>query len=192
MGIRSLSAASISTGAKRSKFWDQSAILFTSDYETIASQVLTSTTGQITFDSIPSTYRHLQFRISASAATDTQLDVTFNNDSGSNYWTGGFVSTGIGNFPEVVGNRSTMIWEGLSSVTNVFTGYVVDIIDYKETSKNKQVRIFSGYQDNTAARFSIFSNVWQSTNAINRIDLFARSSTFKVGSVFSLYGIKGA
>lgn len=118
------------------------------------------------------------------------MDATFNNDTGSNYWMGGMISTGTGNFPEAIGNRSSMIFEGLTGGANVYSGYVIDIIDYKETNKGKQVRILSGFQNNSTARFSLFSNFWSGTTAINRIDLLARSTTFTVGSVFSLYGIK--
>jgi len=42
-------------------------------------------TATVTFSSIPATYTHLQIRGIARASADTQLDVTLNSDTGSNY-----------------------------------------------------------------------------------------------------------
>jgi hypothetical protein len=94
MGIRSLSAASISTGAKRSKFWDQSAVIVLPPapvYDSISSYLATGTVSDITLGSIPSTYRHLQIRVMGFSNNFGSIFMEINGDTtNANYQ-----STGI-------------------------------------------------------------------------------------------------
>jgi len=85
MGVRSLSAASISTGIKRSKFWDQSAVI-TGTYESISTVYLSSANAAtVDFTNIPNTFMHLELRYSAASdRTNNFLDdinVRFGNGS---------------------------------------------------------------------------------------------------------------
>jgi hypothetical protein len=70
---------------------------------------------------------------------------------------------------------------------------IVDIQDYKSTTRNKTVRAFMGMNNNLSSaidKLSLESNLWINTAALNRIDITA-DSNFASTTVFSLYGIKG-
>jgi hypothetical protein len=68
---------------------------------------------------------------------------------------------------------------------------VVDILDYANTSKNKTTRALAGQERNSTGVVNFWSSLWMSTSAINSITIVPDSSTFRAGSKFALYGIKG-
>jgi len=167
-------------------------VVETNAFESIATQTADGLSGTITFSNIPQTYAHLQLRGYAAANGATQLDARFNNISTSSYSHHVLGQYGAGTFGEGEGARNTMIFEALTSDTNVFTAYVIDILDYANTTRNKTTRGMQGFSNDGSVRGSIASNAFYSTAAITRIDLIARSANFRSGSVFALYGIKGA
>lgn len=200
MGIRSLSAASISTGAKRSKFWDQTSVELLTSYESIATTNLSSgSASTITFTSIPQTYKHLQLRmLGKTSSTDNGSGISLSINSsnfayyhriasfrgGAGYDSQGGAVSLIGYFPCTA-----------SGVDNMFGGMVLDILDYTNTSKTKTTRCLWGYSNNGVAGGSEFqglhSGLWNDTAAINSLSLTAESArTFSQYSHFALYGIK--
>ena len=80
MGIRSLqTAASISTGVKSNKFWDNYTVP-ANGIELIAQQVYTSSgSGQIVFNSIPQTYSHLYIISKFRDGDTSNFDIAFTN-----------------------------------------------------------------------------------------------------------------
>jgi hypothetical protein len=173
--------------------------VYDSDYESIATVTVGSGgSSSITFSSIPSTYKHLQIRAlmqSTVSSGGDSIKFTINSDTGSNYArhtlqgdgasavAGGIGSTTFANTGEtaVVGN------------TNIFTGMVLNILDYANTNKTKTFMILSGFDVNGSGGVLNFrSNLWNSTSAITRID-FATSTGSNISqySSFALYGIKG-
>jgi hypothetical protein len=177
-------------------------------YESIESVTLTSATSTISFTSIPATYTHLQI-IGIGRTTNTADPATcpnadflmrFNGDTGSNYA-----------FHLLYGNTSSATGYALASQTYMFAGRltnsaaiasnfgtsVIDILDYKNTNKNKVVRILTGTDNNGTGSFSGFasleSGLWSNTAAITSITLLPTSSAnFTQYSSFALYGIKGS
>lgn len=206
MGIRSLSKASISTGTKRSKIWDQSAVVITNSFESIATQTVgAGGAASITFSSIPSTYTHLQLRYvardTASSAYINNLAGHFNSDNSylNYYWhyfegagtTGGYSAGGV----QVSALPTSFGLEASSSVgANTFGAGIVDIFDYANTSRYKTTRYITGSDNNgtgdTSARLG--SGLWKSTAAINQITLYPQpTGSFSQYTTFALYGIKG-
>ena len=165
--------------------------LVVTSFETIATGTSDGLSGTITFSDIPQTYTHLQLRGYAAAAGTTQLDARFNNVSTTSYSHHVLGQYGAGTFGEGEGSRNTMIFEGLTHETNTFSAFVIDILDYANTSRNKTTRGMQGFSNDGSVRGSIASNAFYSSAAITRIDLIARSANFRSGSVFALYGIKG-
>ena len=172
-------------------------------YESIATVTAAGGETTLSFTSIPSTYQHLQIRalvrtLRALAGTDS-MTVQFNSDSGSNY--AHHRLTGDGSTAAAGGSSSTTSATIIntatvmdSSTANIFAGNIIDIHDYASTIKNKTVRTFSGANGNTADTsfvMGLSSGLWVNTSAITSIT-FGNSFGFKAGSVFSLYGIKGA
>lgn len=171
-------------------------------YESIATATASGSSATLTFSSIPSTYKHLQIRsIAKSGAGSGQRNLTmeFNASTASNHaWHRLF---GDGTNAGVEATASTgSIRLGNASIqatpASTFASSIIDIIDYASTTKNKTVRYFSGADTNsapTAGVISLGSGVLLSTTAITSISISdAGFENFAVGTVFSLYGIKGA
>lgn len=164
-------------------------------YESIATAT-PSGTSTVSFTSIPSTYKHLQIRISAiTSASGGSFRGTFNGDTTSANYIGHYLD-GLGS-SVVAGSNSGVGWMSFGlTYAGMVTTYpnvsIVDIHDYASTSKNKTVRSFAGSDENGAGSVDLVSGLWISTSAINRVDVVTGSGTFQTGSRVSLYGIKGA
>ena len=193
MAIRSLSTSSISTGAKRSKFWDQSTVLQNNSYESIAT-VLVGSGGAstVTFSSIPQTYKHLQVRFIGNSSASDNANFTFNSDTGNNYTRHRF--SGNGSASAGSGGTSLPGWYVFSS-TGFLSGHfgpaVVDILDYTNTNKYKTGRALSGSHNNSSGGIEHTGGLWLNTAAITRIDITAYAGSWAQHSHFALYGIKG-
>ena len=169
-------------------------------YDSIATFTSSGSTSSITFSSIPSTYTHLQLRIlarSAQAASTDSVYFRINGDSTNNYSRhllsgNGASATATSYYPENVIFAGTIA--AASSTANSFGAYVVDILDYTNTNKNKVTRSLGGYDANGSGIIDYRSANWNSTTAITSIVLanYTAGANFANGSHFALYGIKGA
>ena len=175
----------------------------TGSYESIASYIGTGSGSNITFTSIPGTYKHLQLRVIAKdtytsgSGESTTGVLTFNSDTGSNY--ARHQMQGNGTNVQASGSASTtglQPWMGTyGTATNIYGVAIIDIHDYSSTTKYKTVRSFAGADANVASAswtVRLTSGVWMSTSAITSITLDVLISGFDTGSTFALYGIKGA
>jgi hypothetical protein len=183
----------------------------TSSYESIASATGTGSSGTITFNSIPSTYKHLQIRMMAKSSytggtgpANWQAIVRFNGDSSASNYTFHQLK-GNGTSATAAGSGSGS-YDGVyvtSAANSDYSGYsdiygvaIIDIHNYTSTTQNKTVRALSGNNNNLTTTGSqsvtLNSGVWLNTAAIISLTLFEGSSyNWLTGSVFSLYGIKG-
>lgn len=175
-----------------------------SSYESIAT-VSVGSGGQstISFTSIPSTYKHLQIRAILKTTAGS-------NSDGNGIWRVGNGSVDSGSnysYHELQGNGSSTYAGGSGSITsftlgyqtgsssgatNAFTAYVIDILDYASTTKNKTVRHLDGY-DLNGLEGSIWlqSGAWyNSSSAINAITFSNSTNNFAQYSHVALYGIK--
>lgn len=166
----------------------------TQTYTPIASQTLASATATVTFSTIPSGYTDLVLVANpkSSRTTTTQVKLTFNSDTASNYsWT------------RLLGDGSAASSARASSQAYVEVGYiagntgtvqpdmfVLNIQNYSNTTTNKT--LLSRWQSMNAANQYVAAVVglWRSTAAITSITLTSDTSNFEVGSTFTLYGIK--
>jgi hypothetical protein len=174
-------------------------------YESIATATVGSG-GQstaISFTSIPSTYKHLQFRYilrSSSASGAFNTTCIFNSDStAANY--AGHRLQGNGS-AAAAGAQTGNGWawfgpytNGTEAGSNVFSVGVVDILDYADTNKAKTVRSIGGYDANGSGYAMMTSGLWTQTTAINRVDIRFETNPstypFAQYSQIALYGIKG-
>jgi hypothetical protein len=158
--------------------------------------------GGATFSSIPQTYKHLQLRLMIkSVYTSGPTDYYFwrlNGDNVSgNYRSHSLVgdgSTASAN-TNPTGNTSAFIPHlyPANSLTNVFAGIVIDILDYTDTNKYTTMRTLSGYDANGSGQAALSSGVWLNTSAVTSIT-FGGYNTGINSTYYSyaLYGIKGA
>ena len=174
----------------------------TASYESIAT-VNPSGTGQVTFSSIPSTYKHLQirgiFRNSANVGGD-DARLRFNNDSSGLYDGHRLYGLGSSNaLANFTGTPDTAIPIGYntadgSTAASIFTAGIIDILDYTNTNKYKVVRTLDGFDANGSGTIQLQSGLYRSTTAISRIDLYCYnlgSNNWAANTTFALYGIKG-
>jgi len=162
-----------------------------SDFESISTVSVTSAVTEINFTSIPSTYTHLQIRGTWSRASTNQYAyLRFNGDTANNYaWHDIY---GAGTPAYEVTTSTNAIAFAYSSSGTAFTGFVWDILDYANTNKYKTARGLEGRDTNGDGAIALHSGLWQSTNAITSITIFATSNQIAQYSHFSLYGIRTA
>ena len=169
-------------------------------YDSIATTTLATATASVTFSSIPSTYTHLQIRAigrSNRAATGEFIKLTMNSDTGSNYADHSLNAGGGGN---VFGDAATSAafirvnrFTGANANANVFGVFVLDLLDYANTSKYKTIRELGGADNNGDGDIFFNSGLWQSTSAVNTLTFTVGGGTaFSQYTQFALYGIKGA
>jgi hypothetical protein len=168
-------------------------------YESISTVNVTSNTASVTLSSIPATYTHLQIRgilRSSYVPSNTSMRLTFNSDTGNNYTSHNLNGTGSGSVtagdesgnPFIVFARAA--YNGLTA--GIFTSFVIDILDYANTNKNKTIRVLNGYDANGEGQVSLRSGAYLSTTAISSINLFSNVGDIMQYSQFALYGIKGS
>lgn len=171
----------------------------TNSYESIQTYTLGSSQASVTFSSIPSTYKHLQIRVLAREATGgdnsagDQCKINFNSDTGSNYSIHRLWGDGSSVLADGYASQSNALANGVAgsaSTANVFSGGIIDVLDYSSSSKNKTVRSLMGADLNGSGSIWMTSSAWYNTAAITNITLTS-SYTFAANSQFALYGIKG-
>jgi len=169
-------------------------------YDLLQTEILTSSQASVTFSSLgdyASTYQHLQVRYVAgntNAATDfDNVIMRFNSDAGSNYahhrlWGRG-AALGVSAFAS---SSQTQMLGGLTSrgSSTAFAANVIDILDPFETTKNKTIRVLTGGTNSTESIIGLNSGLWMNTSAVTTILLQNFEDQFRIGSRFSLYGLR--
>jgi len=165
----------------------------------------TGSSATITFSNIPQTYQHLQLRwISKNTGTVEgiqTISVQFNSDTAGNYITHylrGNGSTASATSSSTSETNISLLAAGTTnstSLSNTMGAGILDIHDYKSTTKNKTIRSFYGNDANIAStdfRATLASGLWINTSAITSITLTSSANNFTTSSSFALYGFKGA
>jgi len=165
--------------------------------ELISTQSLSSAAATVTFSSIPQTYRHLQIRAVNKLDTSdldivnvSLMSINGNSTSFSHHIIfgdgSGVGSAGFNGFPYIY-NLPTN-----NNGANTFAAQVIDILDYRSTTKNKPIRMLNGHASTFNRFTSLGGMAFLSTAAITSISFTGGSGyNWKAGSRFSLYGIKG-
>lgn len=179
-------------------------------WQLIAESVLVADGGLIDFNSIPQTYRHLMLVVSAQAtangggSTFANCLLTFNGDTtNANYFSHELHNhSGMDTFHEL--NYYSGEKQGIYSVAvpagdmaNCFGSGRIFISGYAQSDRYKLVRT-DGEIFVDVATFPMTylqQGRWSSPNAITRIQVATDSNDgsgnygFKIGSIFSLYGM---
>jgi len=168
-------------------------------YESIQTYTLGSSQSSVTFSSIPSTYKHLQVRIlvrsDRSAGTDI-LSLRMNSDSSSIYTDHLIYGDGSSALTDQDIGATKINLHRVASAANaasIFSAYVIDVLDYANTNKNKTVRALGGFDANGSGRINFGSGIYRSTSAISSMAFSSveYSGNWVANSSFALYGIKG-
>lgn len=171
--------------------------------EVIGESILTSTAASIVFSSIPATYRHLRLvilgRSSRGDATSDYLNIRFNGDTGNNYDDAFLEQTDTTMSSDSNPADSSILAAQLPTDTGPASAAgaaTIDIPGYAQTVLHKSLVGHSQITRGTAAgdiRQTIHGGMWRSTAAINSITLFPQAGgTLAIGTIVTLYGLKGA
>ena len=171
----------------------------TNSYESIETYTLGSAQSTVTFNTIPSTYKHLQLRMitRSSGSGGSFVNVKVNGDTtGSNYARHILFGNGGGTAGAAASTGSTITNLGkiadASDSASIFGTFVLDILDYQNASKYKTFRSLGGYDANGSGEVDFNSILWMNTNAISSVTFTEYSGyNFTANSQFALYGIKG-
>jgi hypothetical protein len=153
---------------------------------------LASAQTTITFNNIPQTYTHLQIRgiarnsttsgdwvnIKLNGNTSTRYHVTFGD--GASASSDSAASAGLLGINVVKSNE----------LADTFGPIIIDILDYKNTNKNKTVRALGGKDINGSGGYvALSSALLTNTSAITSISLEPNAGSFATNSAFQLYGV---
>ena len=150
--------------------------------------------ASISFSSIPSTYKHLQFRMMLKGTVaSAALLVQYSGDTASNYNNHYLEGSGASASAGYDATSAMIIYGSMAptAATNVFSGGVLDILDYTNTNKYKTSRTLIGNDTNGAGYIDFDSGLWRSTSAISSALFYPTSGNFAQYSQIALYGIKG-
>jgi len=157
-----------------------------STYEPIASATAAGgNTSQLVMSSIPSTYTDLILIINGNQSIDDETRLRFNGDSGTNYSCTGMYGAGSGSGSPIRYTSTDYVQlGGIYTLSGVGTN-IIQIMNYANTNIFKTVLNKANSGNYVQTRV----NLWRSTSAINSITAFG-STTWTVGTTFTLYGIK--
>lgn len=159
-------------------------------YEPIQTQTVGTAVASVTFSSIPQTYTDLIVIVRAELTSGGHdLRLRFNSDSGANY--SRQISYGNGSSPLAARNSNTD-----NIITATFGGVnsgsytIINIMNYSNSTTYKRVIQRGG---NPGSLDALTVGSWRNTAAITNIECGnTGSTTWIVGSTFTLYGIKNA
>jgi hypothetical protein len=166
-------------------------------YESIAT-VVVGAGGQSTvqFNSIPSTFTHLQLRYSSrdsrGGSADAPVDLRFNGNTSAIYSKTFIGADGSNSQAGSEINQTYLRLEGSGDgiLASTFGIGITDIIDYTSSTKTKSVVQITGVDKNTGGFVRFQSGQWYNTAPITSITLIPFSAPFLQYSHFALYGIK--
>ena len=164
----------------------------TATYEKIATTTLGSATNTITFSSIAATYTDLRLVFThTTTLAGRSAYLQFNSDTGANY----SFTTLQGSGTAAASQRNTgesyifiddFTMDGTDTTIPNFSA--IDIFSYAGSTYKTLLCSVSANHDTTGGLINIVG-LWRSTAVITTINLITNSSTFKVGTSATLYGI---
>ena len=171
--------------------------------EAIETIYLEADVASVEFTSIPSTYEHLQLRMSVmgdrTASGAWYLYLRLNGDSGSNYsnhqvygfGSSQYVAKYTGQDMHWTPHLSTLGTDADHSAASYGTE-TIDILGYANTNRITTFSIMGGVATGTMS-VGLFSGMWDSTAAVNAIwlapdNVGTDDSIWQRGSSFTLYG----
>jgi hypothetical protein len=165
-------------------------------YEKIATTTLGSPSTTITFSSISSAYTDLRIVVSSTMTLASRFNyLTFNSDSSATYsftylmgngTSGSSSGNANGNYMPVDDNQIN------GSSTTIPTFSTIDVFSYTGSTYKTLLNTVSADQNGSGAVINKVG-LWRSNSAINSVTFTASgSTTFKVGTTATIYGIKAA
>ena len=165
----------------------------------IATSVISgsSATYACSFNSIPQTFEHLQVRVCARGTQSNAFNfmlMQYNADSSNTYYADHHL---IGNGSAAsVAQSTSATYVNIGSVTgntalaNNFGVAIIDILEYRSTTKHKVNKTIIGYDNNGSGEVQLSSGLYANTVSILPITLLQLyMANAAVGTRVDLYGI---
>lgn len=143
--------------------------------------------SSIVFAGIPTGYSHLQIRGVLNTSGPTNPTYGFNNDTNSSNYKGHHL---WGTGSSALANDYFAFNYNPSS--NYPSGFIMDILDYTSTTKNKTTKTLAGSDTNGGtSEIALWSGLWMNASSpINSVTFFGNGVNFTQYSTFTLYGVK--
>lgn len=133
---------------------------------------------------------------SNAAATNDNLGLRFNNDSGANYYQSE-VDSGNSSTPGASGQASAtsmhlVVVPAASAPANAFSPFSIFVPNYLGTVGSKSATISGGFQVShgvTGTQSNQQAGWWDSTAAITRVQIVATTGQFIAGCRMTIYGL---
>jgi hypothetical protein len=155
----------------------------------ISTTTLVATATNVTFSSIPGTYKDLivvaQVR-SDKAATNDDVRVQLNGDTGTNYDYDNWNRFGAGS---VVSAAFMLAAQSSAATSTANTAAVLELTipNYAGTTFHKELRCESDTIATSTPVLQIIVGRWKSAAAVTSIKLFSPANNWIIGSTFTLY-----
>lgn len=151
-----------------------------------------TTASYIEFTSIPQTYTHLQIRFFAGFNTQPGFA------SGKSYLNGDTTNTNYkshqltGDGTSTTGTAYSVPYLPISTGPDGYPcAYIIDLLDYTSTSKNKTIRALGGWDGNGSGQIILGSAVWLNSAAVTSYRIQCDGGySWKQYTSAALYGIK--
>lgn len=196
MAIRRFSTASVNTGVKSNKMWDQDTAQ--GAMVPIVSYTFTTDGNNPNFTNIPQGYQDLRIVVNSRGADTAGTSVLFSiyiNGFGASFASR---TTIQGQGTTVTSYRHTtstptygmQFYEAGGTAPNgIFSMATVDVLDYASTTKHKTFlsKVYSN--TSSAGILELTATTYASTAAVTSFQL-SGTGNFKAGSTFTIYGIK--
>ena len=153
-----------------------------------------SSTTTLTFDNIPKTFAHIQFRIFGRGTTTFSggLSVYLNPIGQLNSATRRHALTGNGSTAGSTNDAgiglTSLIADG-GATSNVFANVIIDILDWANTNKNQVFRAIGGYDSNGSGIVSLASGLIVPSGGTLTGFNIQTDGNWVTGSRIDLYGI---
>ena len=158
-------------------------------YEKIATNTLGSAASSVTFSSIPSTYTDLVLIVNAKGTAAANPGLRFNSDSATNYSSTAMNGNGVSAISFRYTSTDTLFSHNSGAAMNgVWTSFIANIQNYSNTTTYKSA--LTRY--NTSTELDGCVGLWRSTAAITSVTVVTSTTSYDIGSSFTLYGIKAA
>jgi hypothetical protein len=193
MAITKLSVSTVKNGLlKSNKIWDQTSTFSnapTNSYFPIASYTVPSG-GQasIIFGGIPQTYSHLQVRLFTIVGSAGSGAYTYINGDTTQANYREHVLYGNGTAASAGSYQNSYMPQFCGGSTSPGS-FVMDILDYRDTNKNKTLRGLGGYDANGSGYIAFESLLWMNTSAITSLQFSPVGTTWSQYTNISIYGV---
>jgi hypothetical protein len=168
----------------------------TTAYESIATVTASGSSDTITLSSIPSNYKHIELRcFMRTAGTGGNDQATFVklNNTFATYNSFMLVGNNSNATPAVGAGGSGYLMNTPTGVAGslYFSGSVMQILNYSNTSQNKSGMNFNTYLLPSSGGTFLYSGYWPVTAAVDSVSFISTNGNWTSSSYVALYGIKG-